>query len=383
VTKALFVLHTAAPSGAELATARMVSAMGDMNVAVVFTEDGPMAEWMCERGVETTVLPNTFDSRSMTIDGRSVRRLLAGFLALVRLGWALGLVARRSGASVLVAESSKALVMCAVAARRARIPVVWQVHDRISAEYFGRPLAALVRGLGWAISDGYLANSRSTLSSLITWRKDSCVAHPGVEIDTDFRRRDQRSPTETVIAVVGRLTRWKGQDVFLRALADVRLAPAQAYLVGGTFFDEEPFREELELLAKELDLQVTFTGHVDDPGSYMRDADILVHCSVLPEPFGQVVVEGMSAGCAVIASGPGGTTEIVEHGVNGLLVDGGGQAQLTAALDELIGDIDLRQRLSTAAQLRAQRFDITATARDASTFLDRIAATQRRRRSHV
>lgn len=378
--KALFLMHTAAPSGAELATARLVGALQDVEVAVAFTDEGPMVDRMREQGVETTLLRGGFDSRAMTIDGRSVRRLLIGLIGLVRLGWSLGAIARQSGASVLVAESTKALVMGAVAARRARIPLVWQVHDRISAEYFGRMLAPLVRGLGWAASDAYVTNSRSTLRSLITWRRDSLVAYPGIRVEKDCEHRNQSSSSETVVAVIGRLTPWKGQDVFLRALADVAVRPAHVYLVGGTFFDEEPYLDELRHLATELGLPVTFTGHVDDPESYMHRTDILVHCSVKAEPFGQVVVEGMNAGCAVIASRPGGTTEIVEPGVNGLLVDGGDRAQLTAALDELIGDRELRQRLSAAARLRAAHFDIADSARDVTRFLDAVVVRSHRGR---
>ncbi|GAA4750056.1 glycosyltransferase family 4 protein [Actinomycetospora chibensis] len=376
--KALFVTHTAAPSGAELHLVQLVAALRNVEVATAFTEDGPIAERMRAHGVETTIIRNDFDSRAMTIAGSGPVGLVKGFFALLRLGSALGSVTRRSAASVLVAESTKALVMGAVAARVARVPLVWQVRDRISAEYFGRALAPLVRVFGWAVSDAYIANSRSTLSSLIRWRKPALVAYPGVEIDGGRPRPSQRSPEKTVVVVVGRLTRWKGQDVFLRALAEVAVRPAHVYLVGGTFFGEEPFRDELQRLAGDLGLPVTFTGHVDDPTYYMRQADILVHCSVIAEPFGTVVVEGMNAGCAVIASQPGGPTEVVEPGVNGLLVDAGDRAQLTAALDQLIGDPDLRRRLSSAAPARAAHFDVNDAARDVAGFLDALVATSHR-----
>ncbi|MFE9578153.1 glycosyltransferase family 4 protein [Nocardia sp. NPDC006044] len=375
MSTALFLAHTAAPSGAELATLRLVSALreqGRTEVAMVYTEDGPMVERMRARGVETRVVRGQFDSRAMTI-GSGPLRLVAGFAALLRLGWALGGTAAELGADVLVAESSKAMVMGAVAARRARIPLVWQVHDRIAADYFGRLPTLVLRLLGRLCSRGYLANSRTTLATLPIGRTPAIVAYPGVELGTELPRADQREPADTVVAVVGRLSPWKGQDVLLRALAATKVRPRQVFLIGGTFFDEEPYRARLEQLARELALPVTFTGHVDDPGEYLRASDILVHCSVLPEPFGQVVVEGMHAGCAVIASGPGGPAEIVADGVHGLLVTGGDEHQLSTALDTLIGDPALRRSLATAARLRAKDFDITATARTVAAFLDDIA----------
>ncbi|WP_433561278.1 glycosyltransferase family 4 protein [Nocardia sp. CA-151230] len=390
--KAVFLAHTAAPSGAELATLRLVSAMPAGRTAVLYTEDGPMLRLMAARGIETRVVTNSFDSRAMTIDKAGIRSLLIGATGLLRLGWTLGATVRDLEATVLVAGSTKAMLMGALAARRARVPLVWHVHDRVSRDYFGRVLALVIRVLGWVVARAVIANSRGTLASLYTWRRAAVVAYPGVEFPPDNdtaadesallreqRPREQRPAGETIIAVVGRLAPWKGQDLFLRALADVKTLPREVFLVGGTFFDEEPYRAELEVHATALDLPVTFTGHVDDPESYLRHADILVHCSVLPEPFGQVVVEGMRAGCAVIATRPGGPEEIVEPGVNGLLVTAGDRAELTRALDTLIADQELRVKLADAARVRAREFDVAESGRIVTGLLTGLPGKRSRR----
>lgn len=385
--RALFLAHTAAPSGAELATLRLLAALRapahatEIEVSMVFTEEGPMVERTRALGVPVVVQANDFDSRSMTIDSSGLRRLLAGCLALLKLGWALGATARAQRADVLVAESTKSLLMGAVAARRAGIPLIWQVHDRISAEYFGRPLAAALRLLGWLLANGVVANSNSTLGSLFTWRRPAVVAYPGVEAGPSAsppERVPQRAPEDVIVAVVGRLSPWKGQDVLLRALAEVRHRPHTVFVVGGTFFDEEPYRAELEKLAADLALPVEFIGHTDDPAAYMRRADILVHCSILAEPFGQVIVEGMAAGCAVIAARAGGPAEIVRPAVDGLLVDGGDQSALAAALDQLIADRDLRTRLGATARIRARDFGIEATAHTVAGLLTAVTTPHRR-----
>lgn len=387
--RAVFVAHTAAPSGAELATLRLLTALraaqvpaagGDPVVqpSAIFTEDGPMADRMRAHGIPTSVLANDFDSRGMTIHGSGWLRRLAGGAALVRVGWSLGATARDLGADILVAGSTKALIMSAVAATRVRIPLIWQVHDRVSAEYFGRALAFVIRMLGWMVATGYIANSRSTAGTLLKWRRRAVVAYPGLDFSrpVDGQRQPQRPGPDTVIALVGRVTPWKGQDVFLRALSGTTIRPREVYLVGGTFFGEEPFQEEVAGLARELDLPVIFTGHVDDPTEILRDADILVHCSVIAEPFGQVVVEGLHAGCAVIATRPGGPAETVEPDVNGLLVDAGDTAGLTAALDRLIADPQLRTRLADAGQLRAQQFDVADSARTVASLLSDVLAAR-------
>jgi glycosyltransferase involved in cell wall biosynthesis len=381
--RAVFVTHSAAPSGAELATFRLLSELRKSHAvepSVILLEDGPMVEKMRAQGIPTSVLDNDFDNRSVTYDSGWLRRL-SGAAALLRVGWSLGAAARDCGADILVASSTKALIMSAVATARARIPLIWQVHDRISTEYAGRVLALAIRMLGWVVSDGYIANSRSTAGTLLTRGRRTVVAYPGLDFSRtmDWRRQPQRPAADTVVTVVGRLTPWKGQDLFLRALAQVKIRPRQVYLVGGTFFGEESFQEDVEDLARELRLPVTVTGHVDDPTEILCDSDILVHCSVIAEPFGQVVVEGLQAGCAVIATQPGGPAETVEPEVSGLLVDVGDVAGLTGALDRLIADPQPRTRLSRAGQMRAQQFDIADSARSVAEFFSGVLAARHSR----
>ncbi|MFC8041994.1 glycosyltransferase family 4 protein [Nocardia sp. NPDC057353] len=362
---AVFLTHTAAPSGAELATLRLLTALRAgtaVRPSMLLTANGPLVELLRARDIPVTVQRTGFDSRSLTIAGSGPLRLVGGALELVRLGRALGDTLRRAEADVLVAQSTKALLMGAVAARRAGIPLVWQVHDRISADYFGRVLAFALRVLGRWAARGVVANSRATLGTLSTRHRPAVVAYPGIEATAPPPRAPQRPADAVRIVLAGRLTPWKGQDVLLRALALTVHRPAAVTLVGGTFFDEEEYRAQLEELAAALPVPVEFTGHVADPERYLAAADIAVHCSVTAEPFGQVVVEAMRAGCAVLAADAGGPTEIVRPEVDGILVRPGDPAALAAALDRLAADPALRSRLAAAAVERSRDFGIEATA---------------------
>ena len=82
---------------------------------------------------------------------------------------------------------------------------------------------------------------------------------------------------------------------------------------------------------------VDFLGFREDVPELMRGLDILVHASVIGEPFGQVVAEGMAAGCAVVATRGGGVPEIVVDGESGLLVEMGDAAGMAAAIGRLCG----------------------------------------------
>lgn len=373
--RAVFLSHTAAPSGAELATLRLLTELrrgGAVDPSVLLTAPGPLVDLLRARRIPVTVCGNAFDSATLTVAGSGPLRLLTGATGLIRLGARLGALVRSEGADVVVAQSTKALLMGAVAARRAGVPLVWQVHDRVSGAYFGRILAFALRVLGWTTARGVVANSRSTLRTLYTRGRVAVIAYPGVEPIANPSRVPQRDPGAIRIAMVGRLTPWKGQDVLLRALPLLRDRPAAVDLVGGSFFGEQDYRAQLERIVAELRLPVEFAGHVDDPGPYFARADIAVHCSVIAEPFGQVVVEAMAAGCAVVAAAAGGPTEIVRPEVDGLLVPPGDPIALAAALDRLIADPDLRARLGAAARHRSADFGIAATAGAVTGLLEQV-----------
>jgi glycosyltransferase involved in cell wall biosynthesis len=105
---------------------------------------------------------------------------------------------------------------------------------------------------------------------------------------------------------------------------------------------------------------------------------VLVHSSTVPEPFGQVVVEGMAAGLPVVAAAAGGPLEIVRDGVDGLLYRPGDVEALAAALRRLATDEALRRRLGDAGRANAQRFRPTVAAEQVSGVSRDVVARRRR-----
>ena len=78
--------------------------------------------------------------------------------------------------------------------------------------------------------------------------------------------------------------------------------------------------------------------------------------SVLPEPLGNVIHEGMSRGKAVIGTTPGGHSDMIKDGVSGLLVAAGDVAELTRAMTTLIDDERVRREMGRQAEKGARRF---------------------------
>lgn len=186
-----------------------------------------------------------------------------------------------------------------------------------------------------------------------------------------------------LIGMAGRIAPWKGQDVFIDALAALnqRLPPVHGLIVGlveeadGPGFGDR-LREQVATLG--LGDRVHFVGFRNDVPQVLAATDVVVHCSVKPEPFGRVVIEGMAAGRPVVASKAGGPLEIITDGVNGLLVPPGDPAPLAQALAGLLSNPAEATRLAAAARQTAfQRYGIGAHVAVVQAFynqvIDRVA----------
>lgn len=103
--------------------------------------------------------------------------------------------------------------------------------------------------------------------------------------------------------------------------------------------------------------RVTFVGFTERVEDELARMLVLVHASTVPEPFGQVIVEGMAAGLTVVAAAAGGPLEIITPEVDGLVVPPGDVPALAATLRRVIADPDLRERLGASARIRAQDFN--------------------------
>ncbi|HVZ49820.1 MAG TPA: glycosyltransferase, partial [Gemmatimonadaceae bacterium] len=179
------------------------------------------------------------------------------------------------------------------------------------------------------------------------------------------------APGTPVAVHVGRFHHWKGQQVLLRALAQV--PDLHAWFVGAPLFGEDAFDAELRALATALGVasRARFTGFRDDVPTLLRAADVVVHSSVYPEPFGRVVVEGMLAGRPVIAANAGGVPEIVTDGDTGILVPPGDPAALAAALRRVTADPAAAAAMGARGRARAREvFSVAAMVRGVRAALD-------------
>ena len=160
------------------------------------------------------------------------------------------------------------------------------------------------------------------------------------------------------ILYLGPYAEFKGPQILLSALLLLE-AEYECDLYGKGYFEEK-----LKDIVKEKGLKNVRINpevpYIEVPRIY-QGHDILVFPSLVSEAFGRVAIEAMASGKPVIASRIGGVTDIVEDGKSGLLVAPGDAAGLTEALERLISDAGLRERMGREGRrVAAERYTADA-----------------------
>ncbi len=157
--------------------------------------------------------------------------------------------------------------------------------------------------------------------------------------------------------MVGRISAWKGQRLFLEAFhrATQALPRLRAVIVGDVTPGEEERREHLQYLCRDWNIEdrIIWAGYRDDAPQVMAALDILALPSIRPEPFGMVVIEAMASGKPVIATAHGGPLESVAPGETGLLVSATDPDDMAAAISLLARNTRLRKTMGAKGRQRA------------------------------
>jgi glycosyltransferase involved in cell wall biosynthesis len=155
------------------------------------------------------------------------------------------------------------------------------------------------------------------------------------------------------VALLGRVSEWKGQDVLARALAEPPLAEIGAIglVAGDAFHGRERHERALAALRAELGLgeRLRVLGFRDDVGPVLGAVDAVAMPSTRPEPLGNSALEAAAAGLPVVASAHGGLAEVVRDGETGRLVPPGDARALALALRELADHPEGARALGEAA----------------------------------
>jgi glycosyltransferase involved in cell wall biosynthesis len=328
--KILYLNHTGLVSGAERSLLTLVEGLPREVEPLVACPAGPLAAASRALGVPVTEIPGT--DASLSLHPLHTSR---GVADLVRSALAVRATVRSSKPDLAHANTIRAGLVASAVERIGGPPVVAHVRDRLPPGLIAdATLKALVTGPRLVI-----ANSRYSAARIPVGRAEVRVIPNPVDLKRFSRSSADRAaarsrlciePTDTVLAVIGQITPWKGQDLAIRVAAG--LAPAQPGLrlliVGSAKFtsraarfDSRAYEAELHRTVTKLGLdgRVLFLGEREDVPAILAAADLVLVPS-WEEPFGRVVIEAMAIGVPVIATAVGGPSEIIDDGVDGLLL---------------------------------------------------------------
>lgn len=346
----LQVLPALGGGGVERGTVEIAAAIaGAGGTALVASAGGRMAPLVERAGGRNIILP--LDTRTPWNIWRNAARLAA--------------VIRAERVEIVHARSRAPAWSAWLAARRTGVHFVTTYH----APYGERPRAKRAYNAVMARGEIVIAISRH-IAALVAARHgvdpvrirviprgvDPAAFDPAAVTPDRLARLDRawRLPAGApVLLLPGRLTRWKGQEVLIAALALMRRRDAVAVLVGSAQ-GRHRFAAGLVDRATKAGVadRVRLVGHEDDMPAALLRADIVINASTDPEGFGRVVIEAQAMARPVIATDHGGAAETVAHGITGWLVPPGDPAALAAALDGVL-DLPAARRAALGARARA------------------------------
>jgi glycosyltransferase involved in cell wall biosynthesis len=385
--RVLFLEPSALVTGGAIALLRLIGGLDTekFKPLVVLGSDGPLVDDF-RRIPGCRVLRRPFPPSLSRVSRFSV---ITGGLANPASAIAYGLwlrrVADRWGADIIHSNGLKMHLLSTLAMRPGRRVLIWHIRDFISAPYMPRRTASLLRCLVRLVPNVIICNSVSTLASLENPPR-AVVVEGGVLSDFGLTRYhtvpdgvvlglratsdrdDDETRSKKRVLMLGRIAEWKGQHVFVRAARRLCESDRSTEFIiagGATTEADAEYERQLRASVEALGLsgRILFAGVVQDVPALLSTADVVVHCSTSPEPFGQVVIEAMAASIAVVASNLGGPTEIIRDGVNGRLFPPSDDVALAGTLRELLDNASLRRQLAIAGHQTAEdRFGIDRTA---------------------
>lgn len=328
-------------------------------IHVVMPADGPLTELLQSSGIKVHIFP--FLAVIERLNLASLRGKIAFcFHFLLSVCWLMILIMKLN---VDVVHTNTAVLPApALATTLTRRRHLWHIREFFS-EYprIWRHYQKYI----WRFSDKIITISSAVQRQFEPPFQEKCtLVYDGldhdaasVNIESAHRFRASIGNPEFLVGVVGRI-KWvrKGQEVLIRAAAILAEEHPEAryVIVGSAAPGNEDHLIRLQQLIKDLEMEgkVAFTGDIPNMRDVYAALDVTVVPSILPEPFGCVVIESMAAGTPVVASRCGGIAEQVVDGVTGFLFEPGDERELARALARLMVDPALRSRFAQASRER-------------------------------
>tara|TARA_B100000003_G_scaffold78381_1_gene70324 strand:- start:342 stop:1496 length:1155 start_codon:yes stop_codon:yes gene_type:complete len=195
------------------------------------------------------------------------------------------------------------------------------------------------------IKENYSEFLKSTKKFLVIFRGINIdYFDASTKLESDEKKLLQKweiNKEKKIILMPGRLTPWKGQQLFIDAINQVKIElgyEAFHVVILGSEQGRDLYKKKLIRLCEQYRLtnQIKFIEHCEDMALAYKVSDIVVSPSIEPEAFGRVAVEAQSMEKLIIASNIGGSNETIINGKTGILFESGNVKSLSEKIIQAI-----------------------------------------------
>lgn len=369
----LLVEFTSSVSGAERSMLELIEGLRSKHDVTLACPCGDLADRATALGLRVFPIP-----ASQLTFRHHLHHTPRGLAAMARAALQLRAIVKTARPDVVHANSIRGGLLAIPAARRVA-PVVVHCRDTLPVGVAG----TIVRCAVLAGADHVAAISRHVALSLggAGWVRRRITV---VDNAVDLVRFDPTSSSalagrselgqegDLVLSVIAQITPWKGQDLAIRVLGELRSRGVDAVLLlvgeakflgAATRYDNRAFERDLHALVDRLGLggYVRFLGERSDAERVLAASDVLLVPST-EEPFGRTIIEAMAMGVPVVSTSVGGPPEILRGGIGGRLVVGRAVTDWADAVQEIAyWPQDRRVAARDVAAVRFSRQHHTAT----------------------
>lgn len=361
MSRIIFIDHSPKFSGAEKVLLNLLSLIkssgSGIDPVLVCSRGSDIAEYFRKEGVE-------IDSSEMKWFTRKagLGEMLSYFLSLARFSAALVKKIKRHDAAIIQPNTFISAIYSVIPAMLTGRPVVWYMYDILDVDLFNK---LFVRFAAFGAKK-IICTSGAVKKSLLEFGVDErkCVViHNSILEQGSVGKPDSKGVRSSLgvpedaplVGIIGQITSWKGQLVFVEAATAVlkEFPTARFVIIGDTMspFDKE-YKESIERLIEKEGLRgrVVLAGFRKDIPAVMGSLDVIVHASVKPDALPTVILEAMFMEKPVVATNVGGVPEIIDDGESGLIVPPGDKAAMASAIGKLLGDKVLRERMGRSGK---------------------------------
>ncbi|UCG34871.1 MAG: glycosyltransferase family 4 protein [Candidatus Omnitrophota bacterium] len=389
----LFLDHQAQMGGGEFSLMETIKILNKniFNPIVMLGTKGPFRNELDKIGINTEIINVPEYFRTYKRDpsrGNAFSSLIKSIFILPDLIKKTEETIKRNKADIVAINTIKSAFFGIPAAQKTKVKSVWIIRDCLTKDFYRAIFLREIKRLAEKV-DKIICTSEEVKRHFLNLagRNSSnkvTIVYNGVDLDRfnpalngEKIREELLLRDKYVITLIGRLEPWKGQKVFIRAAKTAleKRDNLRFFIVGGALFGREAYENECLMLVKKLGVEgkVLFLGFRNDVPNVIVASDVIVHTSILPEPFGRGIIEAMACAKPVISTNIGGPREILTP-ETGIFIEPNRPDFLADEIIKLIDETDRRLLLGSNARERVERmFDIRKTTQKLENIIKEIA----------